>query len=83
MKLSDVMSHMNLSSYAEIGLLIFFLVFLAICARLFFGSKQAMAAAARLPLSDDLLSGDPLSDNAQLGNAGTVLGNESESCCRD
>jgi cbb3-type cytochrome oxidase subunit 3 len=53
MKLSDIMSGSGLSIYAEIALVIFFAVFVAIVARTFAPSRRAaMDEAARLPLDD-------------------------------
>ncbi len=54
MRLSDIMSKMGLSSYAEVALIIFLIVFLAIAARLFFFSKKTeLEHASRLPLEGD------------------------------
>lgn len=53
MKLSDVMSHMGLSSYAEVALLIFFAVFVGIAVYVLRSDKQGVFdRAARLPLDD-------------------------------
>ncbi|MEN9578270.1 MAG: hypothetical protein RJA70_1279 [Pseudomonadota bacterium] len=53
MSLSDVMSAMRLEVYAEAGLLIFLLVFLAVCVRLaFFSSREELDQAARIPLEE-------------------------------
>lgn len=54
MKLSDIMGYANLSVYAEIALVIFLIVFLALSVRLFLPGQDAeLRAAARLPLDDD------------------------------
>ncbi len=54
MKLSDIMSHANLAVYAEVAMVIFMLVFIAIAVRLWLpGRQQALRDAARLPLDDD------------------------------
>jgi cbb3-type cytochrome oxidase subunit 3 len=54
MKLSDIMGNANLSIYAEVAMVIFLLVFLAIAVRLWLpGRQQALQEAARLPLDDD------------------------------
>lgn len=53
MKLSDVMSHMGLSSYAEVALVIFFAVFVCVTIYVLRSDKQAaFDRAARLPLDD-------------------------------
>jgi cbb3-type cytochrome oxidase subunit 3 len=53
MKLSDVMSHMGLSSYAEVALVIFFAVFVCVALYVLRSDKQAaFDRAARLPLDD-------------------------------
>jgi len=53
-KLSDIMGYANLSTYAEVALLIFFIVFVALSVRLFLPGQEAeLRAAARLPLDDD------------------------------
>ena len=50
--ISDVVSGAGLAGYAEIALLIFFLVFVAIGLRVLLSAKTSFAAAARLPLDD-------------------------------
>ena len=58
MKLSDIMSAANLSSYAEVALVIFCAVFIAIVIRTWAPSRRAeLEAAARIPLDDDVPSG--------------------------
>ena len=53
MKLSDVVSHAGLAVYAEIALVIFFAVFLAVVWRTFRPSKKAeLEAQGRLPLDE-------------------------------
>ncbi len=53
MRLSDIMSQMGLSSYAEAALILFFLVFLVIAIRVFFfSSREEIEHAKQLPLSD-------------------------------
>lgn len=53
MRLSDIMSQMGLASYAEVALIIFLTVFVAIAVRVFFFSpKREMDRAARLPLEE-------------------------------
>ncbi len=54
MKLSDIMSYAQLSSYAEVALVLFFGVFVAIIIRTFAPSnRRAMHDASMLPLEDD------------------------------
>ena len=54
MKLSDIMGNANLSFYAEVAMVIFLIVFLAVAVRLFLPSRQkALEEASRLPLEDD------------------------------
>lgn len=54
MKLSDIMGYADLSVYAEIALVIFLLVFVALSVRLFLPGQDAeLRDAARLPLDDD------------------------------
>ncbi len=53
MKLSDVMSHMDLAAYPEVALVIFLVVFAAIGFRVFRpGRRAALESAARLPIDD-------------------------------
>lgn len=53
MKLSDIMSNSGLSMYAEVALVLFLAVFIAITIRTFLPSRQrALDEAARLPLDD-------------------------------
>lgn len=53
MRLSDVMSQMQLANFAEVGLVLFLFAFAVICIKVFFfSSKQEMEQAARIPLSD-------------------------------
>lgn len=54
MKLSDIMSHAQLSFYTQVALVIFLTVFIAIAIRTFLPSRRAeLDAASRLPLEDD------------------------------
>jgi cbb3-type cytochrome oxidase subunit 3 len=54
MKLSDIMGHMDLAGYAEIGLGLFLAVFLAQAAWLFLPStKRQWKSEAELPLHDE------------------------------
>lgn len=53
MRLSDIMSNSGLSMYAEVALVLFLGVFIAITIRTFLPSRQrALNEAARLPLDD-------------------------------
>jgi cbb3-type cytochrome oxidase subunit 3 len=54
MKLSDIMGHANLAIYAEIAMVLFMAVFLAVSIRIWLpGKAKDYAEAARLPLDDD------------------------------
>lgn len=53
MKLSDVVSGSGLSAFAEIALVIFLGVFLAVALRALLSSRAAMDRAARMPLDDE------------------------------
>lgn len=54
MRLSDIMSHMNLTTYPIIGLVIFLIVFAAVSARALSRRRaNEYARAAALPLEDD------------------------------
>jgi cbb3-type cytochrome oxidase subunit 3 len=56
MKLSDIMSYAQLSSYTEIALVIFLGVFIAVSIYTFLPSRRGeLDAAARLPLEDDVI----------------------------
>jgi hypothetical protein len=52
MKLSDVMSAMNLAAYAEVGLVLFFAAFAAIAVDVFRRGKK-LEALAKLPLEGE------------------------------
>jgi len=52
MKLSDVMSAMDLASYAEVGLILFFGAFLAVAIDVV-RKGRALEVHGRLPLSSD------------------------------
>ncbi|HEX7019117.1 MAG TPA: cbb3-type cytochrome c oxidase subunit 3 [Gemmatimonadaceae bacterium] len=54
--IADVVSASGLHVYAEIALLIFFLVFLAIAIRVFGSRRRTWDHAANLPLEDDAAS---------------------------
>ena len=54
MRLSDIMSAAGLSFYAQVGLVVFFVTYIAIVIRTFAPSRRReMDEAARLPLDDD------------------------------
>jgi cbb3-type cytochrome oxidase subunit 3 len=54
MRLSEIMSHAGLALYAEVGLIIFFIVFVAVAFRALSPSREAeYAAASRIPLDDE------------------------------
>ncbi len=52
MRLSDIMSQMGLASYAEVGLILFFLVFVAVGIRLWRTSHETLIQQAHIPLND-------------------------------
>lgn len=55
MKLSDIMSNAGLSMYAQVALVIFFGVFVAVTLYTWRPSRRAeLDAAAMIPLNDDL-----------------------------
>lgn len=51
--LADVVSGAGLAAYAEVALLLFFIVFIAILLRIMATKKQSLDRAAHLPLEDD------------------------------
>ena len=54
MRLSDVVSHSGLVLYAEVALVIFFLAFLAIAARLWLRrDRSELERMSRMPLDDE------------------------------
>ncbi|HEV8246372.1 MAG TPA: hypothetical protein VGP93_11415 [Polyangiaceae bacterium] len=53
MKLSDVMSAMNLALYAELGLVLFLLAFALIALDLWRSKSSALEQARMLPLEDE------------------------------
>jgi hypothetical protein len=52
MRLSDVMSHMNLAMFPEIALLIFLAVFIAVTLKLYINRGTDFDRLAALPLDD-------------------------------
>lgn len=62
MKLSDVMSHMELATYPEIAMVIFLVVFAAVAYRLLRlnpGQRAALDRAAQLPLASEAPLAEP------------------------
>jgi cbb3-type cytochrome oxidase subunit 3 len=54
MRLSEIMSNAGLAFYAEVGLVIFFVVFVAVAFRVLSPARKAgYDAAARMPLDDE------------------------------
>jgi cbb3-type cytochrome oxidase subunit 3 len=53
MKLSDVVSGAGLALYAEVALLLFFIVFLAVAVRLMITRRERYEHMAQLPLEDE------------------------------
>lgn len=71
MKLSDVMSHAGLAFYAEVALVIFVVVFLAVALSTMLGRQQAEHEAARmLPLDDQ----EPRENERARGPGGAARG---------
>ena len=52
MKLSDIMGNSGLAIYAEIALVLFVIVFVAVVVRIFTARRSDMDRNARLPLDD-------------------------------
>jgi cbb3-type cytochrome oxidase subunit 3 len=65
--LTDVVSGAGLAGYAEIALVIFFLVFVAVGLRTLFSSKKTFADAARMPLDDEPTIGPTISKPSPVG----------------
>ena len=54
MRLSEIMSHAGLAGYAEVALVIFLVVFVAVAFRVLSPSRKAgYDAASRMPLDDE------------------------------
>lgn len=53
MRLSDIMSAANLAIYAEVGLVLFLLVFVVVAFRVFASKAGAFDEQAMIPLSDE------------------------------
>ena len=56
--ISDVVSGAGLAGYAEVALIIFFIVFVAIGLRVLFSRKSSFAREANLPFDDSSNSSD-------------------------
>jgi len=68
MKLSDIMSAMNLASYAEVSLVLFMAVFVAVAIHLMRrGPTQAWNEASMLPLNDGQVPVSPRSKERTHG----------------
>jgi cbb3-type cytochrome oxidase subunit 3 len=65
--LTDVVSGAGLAGYAEVALLIFFLVFVAVGLRVLFSAKTTFASAARMPLDDEPVSHTTNTDASTTG----------------
>jgi len=53
MRLTDIMSSIGLASYAEVGLVIFLIVFVAVTIRVLWMKRSVSDEIAQLPLDDD------------------------------
>jgi cbb3-type cytochrome oxidase subunit 3 len=53
MRLSDIMAHAGLAVYAEVALVLFFLVFVAVVIRIATARRADMERRARMPLEDE------------------------------
>lgn len=53
MRLSDIMGRAGLSVYAEIALVLFLIVFVAVVIRIFTARRADMDRRARMPLEDE------------------------------
>lgn len=70
MKLSDIMSAAGLASYAEIGLILFTVAFVAVAIRvLWFDKREELESIARIPLEQELTSGAQRASQAAEGEA--------------
>ena len=68
MRLTDIMSGLNLSIYPEIALVIFIAIFTGVLIRVFSRSRQSeFERASQLPLLDDNAT------DLELQNKGTTL----------
>ena len=65
--IADVVGASGLSGYAEIALLLFFAVFVAVAIRAMTANRAALDRAARLPLDEDAPLREPTSHFADNG----------------
>ena len=65
MRLSDVLSHMNLAFWPQVALVIFMLVFVAVAARVYTRPRDAYQRFCSLPLDDS--PADPSKESATHG----------------
>ena len=56
MKLSDLISHLNLTIYPSLGLVFFLVAFLAILIKVLRQPRAESDAIANMPLDDDVIS---------------------------
>ena len=56
--IADVVENSGLAGYAEVALLLFFVIFLVVSLRALGTNRAAIDHAANLPLEDDSLPGD-------------------------
>ncbi|MEO1584295.1 MAG: hypothetical protein AAFR96_06955 [Planctomycetota bacterium] len=59
MRLTDIMSHMDLSIYPQIGLVLFLAAFAAVIWKVLRSEKQESRSMALLPLDDDGAAAQP------------------------
>ncbi len=70
MKLSDIMSAAGLASYAEIGLVLFAVAFVAVAIRvLWFDEREELDSIARIPLEPELTSASQRTQQLAEGEA--------------
>jgi hypothetical protein len=70
MKLSDIMSAAGLASYAEIGLILFTVAFVAVAIRvLWFDKREELESIARIPLEQEPTSGAQRASQVAEGEA--------------
>ncbi len=70
MKLSDIMSAAGLASYAEIGLILFTVAFVAVAIRvLWFDKREELESIARIPLEQEHTSGAQRASQVAEGEA--------------
>lgn len=67
MKLSDVMSAANLAIYAEVGLVLFLLVFFGVIVRVLWPRAGAYEEERMIPLRDEPTSPRTLTSQSEAG----------------